>query len=103
MWKREEARLRKMRNAKFIAVSSSSGSLPTRQVQMFDVDIPLVVELVLSASYILPPSSSPASFVSVFLLIFFLAFSLRLPFLTVIRVCPIHFFCLVFIVRMRDR
>src|SRR6218665_1381810 len=72
---------------------------------MFDVAIPLVVELVLSASYILPPSSSPASFVLVFLLIFFLAFSLRLPFLTVIhplRVCPIHFFCLVFIVRMRD-
>src|SRR6218665_4041740 len=60
--------------------NSSSGSLPTRQVQMFDVAIPLVVELVLSASYILPPSSSPASFV----LIFFLAFSLRLPFLTVI-------------------
>src|SRR6218665_407318 len=51
---------------------------------MFDVAIPLVVELVLSASYILPPSSSPASFVLVFLLIFFLAFSLRLPFLTVI-------------------
>src|SRR6218665_1856204 len=48
------------------------------------VAIPLVVELVLSASYILPPSSSPASFVLVFLLIFFLAFSLRLPFLTVI-------------------
>src|SRR6218665_587392 len=62
----------------------SSGSLPTRQVQMFDVAIPLVVELVLSAFYILPPSSSPASFVLVFLLIFFLAFSLRLPFLTVI-------------------
>src|SRR6218665_2941239 len=53
----------------------SSGSLPTRQVQMFDVAIPLVVELVLSASYILPPSSSPASFVLVFLLIFFLAVS----------------------------
>src|SRR6218665_146643 len=51
---------------------------------MFDVAIPLVVELVLSAFYILPPSSSPASFVLVFLLIFFLAFSLRLPFLTVI-------------------
>src|SRR6218665_1554326 len=50
----------------------SSGSLPTRQVQMFDVAIPLVVELVLSAFYILPPSSSPASFVLVFLLIFFL-------------------------------
>src|SRR6218665_2363748 len=64
--------------------SSSSGSLPTRQVQMFDVAIPLVVELVLSAFYILPPSSSPASFVLVFLLIFFLAFSLQLPFLTVI-------------------
>src|SRR6218665_1795017 len=63
---------------------SSSGSLPTRQVQMFDVAIPLAVELVLSAFYILPPSSSPASFVLVFLLIFFLAFSLRLPFLTVI-------------------
>src|SRR6218665_2372004 len=62
----------------------SSGSLPTRQVQMFDVAIPLVDELVLSAFYILPPSSSPASFVLVFLLIFFLAFSLRLPFLTVI-------------------
>src|SRR6218665_3987535 len=51
---------------------------------MFDVAIPLVVELVLSAFYILPPSSSPASFVLVFLLIFSLAFSLRLPFLTVI-------------------
>src|SRR6218665_2186880 len=63
---------------------SSSGSLSTRQVQMFDVAIPLVVELVLSASYIIPPSSSPASFVLVFLLIFFLAFSLRLPFLAVI-------------------
>src|SRR6218665_3373122 len=63
---------------------SSSGSLPTRQVQMFDVAIPLVVELVLSAFYILPPSSSPASFVLVFLLIFFLSFSLRLQFLTVI-------------------
>src|SRR6218665_791200 len=62
---------------------TSSGSLPTRQVQMFDVAIPLVVELVLSAFYILPPSSSPASFVLVFLLIFFLSFSLRLPFLTV--------------------
>src|SRR6218665_908709 len=61
------------------SLSFSSGSLPTRQVQMFDVAIPLVVELVLSASYILPPSSSPASFVLVFLLIFFLAFSLRLP------------------------
>src|SRR6218665_3214058 len=55
-----------------------------RQVQMFDVAISLVVELVLSASYILPPSFSPASFVLVFLLIFFLAFFLRLPFLTVI-------------------
>ena len=33
----------------------SSGSLPTRQVQMFDVATPLVVELVLSASYVLPP------------------------------------------------
>src|SRR6218665_947604 len=66
------------------AILLSSGSLPTRQVQMFDVAIPLVVGLVLSASYILPPSSSPASFVLVFLLIFFLAFSLRLPFLTVI-------------------
>ena len=62
----------------------SSGSLPTRQVQMFDVAIPIVVELVLSASYILPPSSSPASFVLVFLFIFFLAFSFRLPFLSVI-------------------
>src|SRR6218665_67544 len=62
----------------------SSGSLPTRQVQMFDVAIPLVVELLLSAFYILPPSSSPASFVLVFLLTFFLAFSLQLPFLTVI-------------------
>src|SRR6218665_1913700 len=51
---------------------------------MFDVAIPLVVELVLSAFYILPPSSSSALFVLVFLLIFFLAFSLRLPFLTVI-------------------
>src|SRR6218665_1868489 len=50
-------------------ILSSSGSLPTRQVQMFDVAIPLVVELVLSAFYILPPSSSPASFVLVFLLI----------------------------------
>src|SRR6218665_1798882 len=67
-----------------IYISSSSGSLPTRQVQMFDVAIPLVVELVLSAFYILPPSSSPASFGLVFLLIFFLAFSLRLQFLTVI-------------------
>src|SRR6218665_2329632 len=66
------------------AILLSSGSLPTRQVQMFDVAIPLVVGLVLSASYILPPSSSPASFFLVFLLIFFLAFSLRLPFLTVI-------------------
>src|SRR6218665_266592 len=64
--------------------NSSSGSLPTRQVQMFDVAIPLVVELVLSAFCILSPSSSPASFVLVFLLIFFLAFSLQLPFLTVI-------------------
>src|SRR6218665_3219891 len=76
-----------------------------RQVQMFDVAIPLVVEFVLSASYILPPSSSPASFVLVFLLIYFLAFSLRLPFFnsdSPLRVCPIHFFCLVFIVRMRD-
>src|SRR6218665_2971449 len=86
--------------------SSSSGSLPTRQVQMFDVAIPLFVELVLSAFYILPPSSSPASFVLVFLLIFFLSFFLRLPFLnnsdSPLRVCPIHFFCLVFIVRMRD-
>src|SRR6218665_797617 len=35
---------------------------------MFDVAIPLVLELFLSASYILPPSSSPASFVLVFLL-----------------------------------
>src|SRR6218665_3727965 len=79
--------------------ASSSGSLPTRQVQMFDVAIPLVLELVLSAFYILPPSSSPASFVLVFL-----AFSLRLPFLTVILLleCQIHFFCLAFIVRMRD-
>src|SRR6218665_1662707 len=57
---------------------------------MFDVAIPLVVELVLSASYILPPSSSPASFVLVFLLIFFLAFSLRLPFLTVILLFMHH-------------
>src|SRR6218665_1346146 len=67
-----------------ILATSSSGSLPTRQVLMFDVAIPLVVELVLSAFYILPPSSSPASFVLDFLLIFFLAFSLQLPFLTVI-------------------
>src|SRR6218665_2847026 len=52
--------------------------------KMFDVAIPLVVELVLSAFYILPSSSSPASFVLVFLLIFFLSFSLRLPLLTVI-------------------
>src|SRR6218665_1379754 len=70
--------------AERISSLSSSGSLPTRQVQMFDVAIPLVVELVLSAFYILPPLSSPASFVLVFLLIFFLSFSLRLPFLTVI-------------------
>src|SRR6218665_3335032 len=68
-----------------ICISSSySRSLPTRQVQMFDVAIPLVVALVLSAFYILPPSSSPASFVLIFLLIFFLAFSLRLPFSTVV-------------------
>ena len=33
-------------------IRSSSGPLPTRQVQMFDVAIPLVVELVLSAFYI---------------------------------------------------
>src|SRR6218665_3010344 len=72
---------------------------------MFDVAIPLVVELVLSASYILPPSSSPASFclglpLDLFPSIF--------PSITIfnsdspLRVCPIHFFCLVFIVRMRE-
>src|SRR6218665_59266 len=54
----------------------SSGSLPSRQVQMSDVAIPLVVELLLSAFYILPPSSNPASFVLLFLLTFFLTFSL---------------------------
>ena|SRR6218665_1961611 len=44
---------------------SSSGSLPSRQVQMSDVATPLVVWLLCSASYILPPSSNPASFVLV--------------------------------------
>src|SRR6218665_1748128 len=67
-----------------------------------DIPTPLVVELLLSASCILPQSSNPASFVLVFLFIFFLTFSIRLPFLTPLRVCPIHYFCLVFIVRMRD-
>src|SRR6218665_4020140 len=43
-----------------IMVDDHRVCLPTRQVQMFDVAIPLVVELVLSAFYILPPSSSPA-------------------------------------------
>src|SRR6218665_2209564 len=85
-------------------ILSSSSSLPTRQVQMFDVAIPLVVELVLLASYtcILPPSSSPASFVLVFLLIFFIASITVFNSDSPLRVCPIHFFCLVFNVRMRD-
>src|SRR6218665_2693301 len=67
---------------------------------MFDVAIPIVVELVLSASYILPPSSSLASFclglpLDLFPSIFpsITVFSSDSP----IRVCPIHFFCLVFI------
>jgi len=65
----------------------------------------LVVGFLLSASCILPPSSNPAAFV------------LDLPldvlpniFHSIIvrdsdsplRVCPTHFFCLDFIVRMRD-
>ena len=52
---------------------------------MSDIVTPLVVGL-LSASYILPPSSNPASFVLVFLLIFFPSFSFRLLFLIVARV-----------------
>src|SRR6218665_615740 len=65
--------------------SSFSGSLPSRHVQISDVATPLVVGLLLiSASYILLPSSNPASFVLVYLLILFLTFFLRLLFLTVI-------------------
>ena len=62
------------------------------------VATPLVVSL-LSASYILPPASSPASFVLVFLLIFFLTF---VPLITVfnsdspLSLCPLllsAFYC----------
>src|SRR6218665_2263322 len=69
-----------------IAIGRSffSGSLPSRQVQLSDVATPLVVGLLLSAFYILPPPSNPTSFVLVFFLIFSLTFSLRSPFLTVI-------------------
>src|SRR6218665_1958643 len=75
------------------------------QVQMFDVAISLVVELVLSACYILPPSFSPASFcLGLPLDLFPSSFSSITVFNSdsPLRVCPIHFFCLVFIVRMRD-
>src|SRR6218665_2005274 len=74
---------------------SSSGSLPSRQVQMYDVATPLVVAMLLSVFYIHPPSSSPASFVLVFLLT---NFPVIFPSITVfnsefpLRVCPIHFF-----------
>jgi len=44
-------------------IVSYSGSLLSRQVQMSDVATPLVVGLLLSAFYILPPSSSSVSFV----------------------------------------
>jgi len=71
-----------------------------------DVATPLVVGLLLSASYILPPSSNPASLVLVFLFICFLTLPLPLPFLTVIllqeSVRSTSFVCMVFIVRMRD-
>jgi len=48
---------------------------------MFDVATPLIVGFLLSAFYILPPSTSPASFILVFLMILFLKLSLQLPFL----------------------
>src|SRR6218665_1473633 len=44
-----------------VCPSSSSGSLPSRKVQMSDVATPLVVGLLLSAFCILRPSSSPGS------------------------------------------
>ena len=73
---------------------------------MFNVvTLPVVGLLSASCRPIVPPSSNAASFVLIFLLTF-LTFFLRLPFLTVfsfpLSVCPIHFFCLDFIVRMRD-
>src|SRR6218665_4044672 len=61
------------------AFDSFSDSLPSRQVQMSDVATLLVVGLFLSSSCILLPSSNPATFVLVFLLTYFLTFSLRLP------------------------
>src|SRR6218665_197192 len=61
------------------AFDSFSDSLPSRQVQMSDVATLLVVGLLLSSSCILLPSSNPATFVLVFLLTYFLTFSLRLP------------------------
>jgi len=52
---------------------------------MSDASTSLVVGLLLSASYILPPSFNPAaSFVLVFLLIFSIKIFLPLPFLIVI-------------------
>jgi len=73
---------------------------------MFNVvTLPVVGLLSASCRPIVPPSSNAASFVLIFLLTF-LTFFLRLPFLTVfsfpLSVCPIHFFCLDCIVRMRD-
>src|SRR6218665_3789894 len=86
-------------------ISPSYGSLPTRQVQMFDVAIPLVVGLLRSASYILPPSSIQSRIICLGLPLDL--FPSILPSITVfnsdflLRMCPIHFFWLVFIVRMR--
>jgi len=54
--------------ATYTIIPSSFGSLPSWQVQMFDVATLPVVGLFLSASNIRPPSFSPASFVLTFLL-----------------------------------
>src|SRR6218665_1750152 len=92
--------------AMLLLEQSSSGFLPSRQVQMFDVATPLVVGFPLSA-FLYAPTIIQSSitclglhldlFYNTFPSITFLSRDLPL------RVCPIHFFCycLVSSVRMR--
>src|SRR6218665_1079334 len=84
--------------------SSFSSSLPSIQVQVSDVAIPLIVGLLLSASYSLPPVIQSNIICLGLPLDLFPNIFLSITILnsdSPLRVCPIHFFCMVFIVRMR--